>query len=181
MPQIAYLGPQGTFAEQAARLFASGEDLLPCSTIPLAMTAVRASRADAACVPTENSVEGSVTATLDELAEGLPLVTVAETLLPVDFVVVTRTGTDISAVRSIASHPHALAQVQSWLQHNLPHVNRCAVSFTTRAAVDMLDGQYDAAVTSRHTAEHYSLRIVATGIADVPGAHTRFLLFRRPG
>lgn len=179
MPRIAYFGPQGTFTEQAARSLAGDEELTPVETISAALTSVRKGEADAACVPVENSVEGPVTATLDGLAEEAPLVAVAEALLPVHFSVLARE--DVETVRTVASHPHALAQVRLWLERNLPEARTVVASSTAAAAVAVQRGEYDAAVTAPVAVEHYPLRVLATGVADVPDARTRFLLLRSPG
>jgi prephenate dehydratase len=178
--RIAYFGPQGTFTEQAARgLAAPDDELIPAETISQVLAAVRTGAADAACVPVENSVEGSVTATLDGLNTGEPLVAVAEALLPVHFSVLTRP--DAGEIRTVASFPHALAQVRLWLEANLPDATLVATSSTAAAAVAVYAGEYDAAVTAPVAAEHYPLRVLATGVADVSDARTRFLLIRRPG
>lgn len=179
MSRIAYFGPQGTFTEQAARRLAPGEELIPAETIPAALAAVRRGDADAACVPIENSVEGAVTATLDGLSDGEPLVAVAEVLLPVHFSVLTRA--DAGEIRTVASHPHALAQVRHWLEANLPGARPVATSSTAAAAVAVDAGDFDAAVTAPVAAEHYPLRVLATEVADVRDAQTRFLLVRAPG
>src|SRR5690348_11722263 len=107
MPRIAYFGPQGTFTEQAALRFDG--DLVPFETIPLTVAAVRDGSVEFACVPIENSVEGAVPATLDVLIRDEPVVAVAETVLDVKFSVLVRPGT--TEIKTIASHPHALAQV----------------------------------------------------------------------
>lgn len=180
MTRIAYFGPQGTFTEQAARSLAEGE-LVPYDSIGLAIAAVRKGETDAACVPVENSVEGPVTATLDGLAEDEPLVAVAEALLPIHFSVLARPDVDANDVRTVASHPHALAQVQRWLAHNLPSARHVAAASTAAAAVAVRDGEYDAAVVAPVAVEHYRLRTIATEVADIPDARTRFLLLRRPG
>ncbi len=179
MSRIAYFGPAGTFTEQAARRLAAGRELVPMETIPAALTAVRKGEAEMACVPVENSVEGPVTATLDGLAEDSPLVAVAEALLPVHFTVLTRP--DVDTIRTVASHPHALAQVRNWLERNLPEATAVAASSTAAAAVAVCDGEYDAAVTAPVAAETYPLRVLAEGVADVPDARTRFLLLSPPG
>lgn len=179
MSRIAYFGPRGTFTEQAARLLAPEGELLPAETIPAALTAVRKGEADAACVPVENSVEGPVAATLDGLAEEEPLVAVAEALLPVEFTVLARGET--APIRTIASHPHALAQVRNWLETNLPGARTVATSSTAAAAVAVQRGEYDAAITAPVAVEHYPLPVVATGVADVADARTRFLLLCPPG
>ncbi|MEU3626121.1 prephenate dehydratase [Amycolatopsis coloradensis] len=179
MSRIAYFGPRGTFTEQAARRLAPGEELIPAETIPAALAAVRSGEAAAACVPIENSVEGAVTATLDSLSEAEPLVAVAEVLLPVHFSVLTRPGT--TEIRTVASHPHALAQVRHWVEANLPGARPVATSSTAAAAVAVDAGEFDAAVTAPVAAEHYPLDVLATEVADVCDAKTRFLLVRLPG
>lgn len=180
MSRIAYFGPQGTFTEQAARgLATDADELVAVETIPQALAAVRDGRTDAACVPVENSVEGPVTATLDGLNQGDPLVAVAEALLPVHFSILTRP--DGGEIRTVASHPHALAQVRLWLDEHLPDARQVASSSTAAAAVGVDAGDFDAAVTAPVAAEHYPLKILATGVADVRDARTRFLLVRKPG
>ncbi|MBB4687046.1 prephenate dehydratase [Amycolatopsis jiangsuensis] len=179
MLRIAYFGPEGTFTEQAARALAPGEDLTPYETIRLALDAVRDGAADGACIPIENSVEGVVPATLDGLGGGSALVAVAEAVLPIRFSVLARAGA--TEIRTVASHPHALAQVREWLEANLPHATAVAASSTAAAAVGVVEGTYDAAVSAPVAIEHYPLEELATGIADVGDAQTRFLLVRRPG
>lgn len=177
---LAYFGPEGTFTEQAARAFATPDgELRPLDTIVEALEAVRAGTVDSACVPVENSVEGSVPATMDALAVGDPLVAVAEHVLPIRFAVLTRPGS--GPIETVASHPHALAQVAGWLDEHLPGARRVAASSTAGAAVGVLEGQYDAAVCAGVAAQHYPLEVYADDIADVRDAVTRFLLVRRPG
>ena len=99
--RYAYLGPEGTFAEAAVRTIpaASRGDLQPHTSVTTALEAVRRGEADHALVPIENSVEGSVSATLDELAVGDPLMVTREVLLPVSFALMVRPGTGLHAVR----------------------------------------------------------------------------------
>jgi prephenate dehydratase len=183
MPSIAYLGPQGTFTEQAARAFAASDEheLMPVRTVPHALMSVRGKEADLACVPVENSVEGAVTATMDALADDEPLVAIAEIVLPIRFSVLVRPGTAAADVRRVASHPHALAQVDAWLAEHLPAAARLAATSTAAAAAGVVDGQFDAAVTAPIAAAHYPLRVLAEDVADVADAVTRFLVLSRPG
>jgi prephenate dehydratase len=178
---IAYFGPEGTFSEQAARAARPDDTLVAAVTVPEALAAVRQGRADLACVPVENSVEGAVSATMDALTVDEPLVAVAEVVLPVRFSLLARPGTALADVKSVASHPHALAQVQGWLATHLARATQLASTSTAAAAVGVLDGQYDAAVTAPVAADHYALDVLATGIADVDDAVTRFLVLRKPG
>ncbi|WP_253830426.1 prephenate dehydratase [Prauserella aidingensis] len=180
MVRIAFFGPEGTFTEQAARNLACGDQLFPVETIPAAFDAVRSGAAEGACVPVENSVEGPVTATLDSAVTGDPLVAVAEALLPIRFSVLTRADAP-DPPRTVASHPHALAQVRGWLEEHLPGAEHRVASSTAGAAVGVLEGRYDAAVVAPVAVEHYPLRVLATDVADLADARTRFLLLRRPG
>lgn len=183
MSRIAYFGPQGTFTEQAALglVDAAAGELIPVDTPPAALAAVRSGAADAACVPVENSVEGAVNSTMDALVDGDPLVAVAEAVLPIRFSVLVRPGTTATDVRTVASHPHALAQVRTWLAEHVPQATIVASTSTAAAAVAVAAGEFDAAVTAPVAATHYPLATLATDIADVADAATRFLLLRRPG
>src|SRR5205823_6711507 len=125
---------------------------------------------DAACVPVENSVEGAVTATMDTLTEDEPLVAVAETMLPVRFSVLVRPGTTAEQVHTVASHPHALAQVRRWLAEHLPAARSYAATSTSAAAVAVAEGEFDAAVSARVALEHYPLAELAADVADVDDA-----------
>src|ERR1700681_3114474 len=120
--RYAYLGPEGTFTEAALRAFASGLDVeaIPCVTIQATLEAVRSAAAERGVVPIENSVEGAVTATLDELATGTDLVIRAEVLLPVAFALLARPGIEIVDIKTVGGHPQAQPQSRRWLAENLP-------------------------------------------------------------
>ncbi|TWF94482.1 prephenate dehydratase [Saccharopolyspora dendranthemae] len=184
MPEIAYLGPPGTFTEQATRLLTADFDaeLVPSDTVPVALAAVRSGDVLAAGVPVENSVEGSVPATLDALTDDDPLVAVKEVVIPVQFDVLAHPDVDLDRVETVASHPHALAQVRGWMTENLPKADVRAVSSTAAAAAAVAAGEFDAAISAPVALEHYpELRALETGVADVRDAATRFLLVRKPG
>ncbi|WP_017972762.1 prephenate dehydratase [Actinopolyspora halophila] len=184
MPRIAYLGPPGTFAEQASRALTEETDseLVPHESIRSALDAVRGGEVLAAGVPVENSVEGAVSATLDGLASGEPLVAVAETVLPIRFDVLVRRGVSARDVTAVASHPHALAQVRRWVTERLPGAGTVPASSTAAAAEEVETGKADAAVVAPVAAQHHpELVPLARGIADVDDAATRFLLIRGPG
>jgi len=136
--------------------------------------------ADGALVPLENSVEGAVPATLDELANGAPLIIAEETYLHVAFELMARPGTTRGDVRTVATHPHAEAQVRRWLLNNLPEAQVALVASTAGAAQQVALGEYDAAVGAAVAGELYGLGVVAHDIADNPGAVTRFVLLTRP-
>ena len=181
--RYAYLGPEGTFAEAALSraVTASEEQRRPLPSVAAALTAVRSGDADAALVPLENSVEGSVPATMDGLADGDPLVITREVVLPVTMTLVARPGTTLADVRSLASHPHAIAQSSRWLAENLPAVTPLPATSTAAAAAAVAAGELDAAVCAPIAADRYGLATLVEDIADHPGAVTRFVLVARPG
>ncbi len=182
MTVLAFLGPEGTFAHAALLHLdaAVGATLLPMANVTLAIDAVRAGEADGALVPLENSVEGAVPATLDELANGEPLIIADETYLSVEFDLMARAGTPLRDVRTVATHPHAEAQVRRWLITNLPAASVALVGSTAGAAAAVAAGEYDAAVGAAVAGELHGLVPVARDIADNPGAVTRFVLLTRP-
>src|SRR3954452_1777815 len=120
--RFVYLGPEGTFAEQALRTIPAAErgTRTPARSVPEALDAVRGGAADAALVPLENSIGGQVGVTLDELADGEPLVITREVVLPVQFVLGARAPVPLPGIRSIAAHPQASAQCRRWLRANVP-------------------------------------------------------------
>jgi prephenate dehydratase len=129
----------------------------------------------------ENSVEGSVPATMDGLADGDPLMITREVFLDVQFVLAVRPGTELAAIRSVASHPHALAQTTGRLTELLPALTPLPVSSTAGAAEAVAAGEYDAAVCAPIAAEHYGLVPLVADLADRPGAVTRFVLVEPAG
>ena len=183
--RYAYLGPEGTFAEAAVRTIpaASRGDLQPHTSVTTALEAVRRAEADHALVPIENSVEGSVSATLDELAVGDSLMVTREVLLPVSFALMVRPGTGLHAVRRVATHPHAAAQCRRWLATVLPDAVVVPALSTAAAAAGLADGSagHDAAIAAPIAAEHYRLEVLASDVEDNPDAVTRFVLVSRPG
>ncbi|RKS80289.1 prephenate dehydratase [Motilibacter peucedani] len=180
----AYFGPAGTFTEAALRSTspAEGSVLTPYATVPLALDAVRGGAADLAMVPIENSVEGAVPATLDDLAGGAPLVITAEVLLPVNFALLARRGTSLDDVRRVGTHPHAEAQCRRWLSQTLPGAAYVTASSTAAAAEALATGTaaYDAALSARIAATTYGLEVLADQVGDNPDAVTRFALLSRP-
>jgi prephenate dehydratase len=183
--RYAYLGPEGTFTEQALRTLpaAAKADLIPCPTVTVALDAVRGGEADGAVVPIENSVEGSVPVTLDELATGEPLMITREMTVPVAFSLLARHGVAADDVRRVATHPHAAAQTRRWLALHLPDAEVVHTTSTAFAAFMLTqpDPGWDAAVSAPVAGDHYRLATLATGIGDNPGAMTRFVLVSRPG
>ena len=191
MVRIAYLGPEGTFTEAALLQITAaglvpeqGPDVvgrLPIESTPAALDAVRDGVAEYACVPIENSIDGSVTPTLDSLAIGSPLQVYAETTLDVAFSIVVKPGRSAADVRTLAAFPVAVAQVRQWLAAHLPDVVLRPAYSNGDAARQVADGQADAAVTSPLAAVHWGLAELAGGVVDEPNARTRFVLIGLPG
>jgi prephenate dehydratase len=183
--RYAYLGPAGTFTEQALRSVpaANKADLQPCATVTVALDAVRAGEADGAVVPIENSVEGSVPVTLDELATGEPLMITREMTVPIAFSLLARHGVKKDDVRRVATHPHAAAQTRRWCAVHLPQAEVVHTSSTAHAAFMLTqpDPGWEAAISAPVAAENYRLATLAHGIGDNPDALTRFVLVSRPG
>ena len=182
MTTLAFLGPEGTFAHAALLQLpvSAGATLLPMATVPTAIDAVRTGQADSALVPLENSIEGAVPATLDELAGGPALVIAEETYLAVAFDLLARPGTALADVRTVATHPHAEAQVRGWLRANLPDAHVTLVGSTAGGAQAVAAGEFDAAISAAVAGELYGLSALARDVADNPGAVTRFVLLTRP-
>jgi len=168
--RIAYLGPEGTFTE-AALLQMTAADLVPdhgpdgLRRLPMegtvaALDAVRDGLADFACVPIENSIDGSVMPTLDSLAIGSALQVFAETTLDVAFSIVVKPGRTADGVGTLAAFPVAAAQVRQWLAANLPGAELRPAYSNADAARQVAEGQADAGVTSPLAASHWGLRCV---------------------
>jgi prephenate dehydratase len=181
MTTYAYLGPAGTFTEAALRQITNDSDtLVPYSNVTAALNAVRNGSAEKVLVPIENSVEGVVSRTLDELALGSPLVVTAETTLPVSFSLMVLPERANSEITKIATHPHAESQCRSYVAKNYPQAEIIEMSSTAAAAKGLADGNYDAAIASEIAAKNYGLKIIASNIGDNTGAVTRFVVAQKP-
>lgn len=179
---FSFLGPEGTFTEQALLTLpeAADADRRPAASVIDALDEVRTGAVDAALVPFENSVEGSVPVTLDELAGGTPLVIVREVLLGVSFALMAREGTGLSSIRTVATHPHGEAQCRGWVRTELPNAEVHTVLSTAFAAAAVARGEFDAALAAPIAAQVHGLRILVPEVHDTDGAITRFVLVRRP-
>jgi prephenate dehydratase len=177
--RIAYLGPAGTFTEDAMIEAGPGADFEPLrtDTIHDAIVAVERGDAQRALVPFENSIEGSVRSTLDTLAFDAKAVTiVGEHDFEVRAHLIAREGVELGAIEAVLSHPQPLAQCARFLRENLPEVERRAVS-STAAAVRMTgeSARPWAAIGARSAAELYGCVILREGIEDEPDNVTRFV------
>jgi prephenate dehydratase len=186
MTHYGYFGPAGTFTEMALNGWgpATGAERTAYASVDAAIAAVRAGEVDAAMVPIENSVEGGVTATLDALAQGEPLVVIGEVLVPITFVLAARPGTTLGEVTTVGTHSHAWAQVRQWMLTNLPTATYVPTLSTASAATDLGGAEaphFDAAVCAPVAATDNRLDVLASDIGDIANAVTRFVLISRPG
>ena len=178
--RVAFLGPAGTFTEDALREAApSGEEIeaLRMPTVHDAILAVERGEAERALVPYENSIEGSVRSTLDTLAFDVKGVTIAgEHDFRVHANLIAREGTELEEVAAILSHPQPLAQCAGFLREHLPGVERRSVS-STAEAVRMVSESVRpwAAIGARAAAELYGCVVLREGIEDQADNVTRFV------
>jgi len=189
---LGYFGPAGTFTHQAImalrddpRWGAQVDDARPYPSVPAALAAVRSGEGEAVMVPIENSVEGGVTATLDNLGDpdAVPLQIMSETLVKVTFDLAARPGTRLTGVKSVITHPHAAAQTRTWLETTLPGATVTERGSTAGAAEAVADrtSEYDAAICAPAATTLYGLTAIAHDIADNDDAVTRFVLVARRG
>ncbi|MEV5972090.1 prephenate dehydratase [Streptomyces sp. NPDC051921] len=180
--RYTYLGPEGTFTEAALRTLpeAATRELVPMVSVPAALDAVRNGEAAAALVPIENSVEGGVTATLDELASGEPLMIYREVLLPIAFALLVRPGTKLSEIKTVTGHPVAQPQVRNWMRAHLPDAVWESAASNADGARLVQEGRFDAAFAGEFAAATYGLEALVTEIHDAENAETRFVLVGRP-
>lgn len=183
---FGYLGPAGTFTQMALEQWGlpEGGEQRPFASVDGALEALRRGEIAAAMVPIENSVEGGVSATLDALAHGDPLVVVGEVLVPITFVLATRPGVTVAEVQRVGTHPHAWAQVRGFIGERLPHAVYVPALSTAAAAESLAtdpEVTFEAAVCAPVAATNNALDIVAADIGDTKHAVTRFVLVARPG
>jgi prephenate dehydratase len=181
--QYAYLGPEGTFTEAALLALDSSAagQAMPCVSIQATLDAVRSGAAERAIVPIENSVEGAVTATLDDLASGTDLVICAEVPLPVAFALLARPGTELADITTVGGHPQAQAQCRRWLAERLPAASWRPAASNAEAARQVAEGQLDAALAGAFAAEMYGLAVLVPHAHDRADAVTRFVVVTLPG
>ena len=177
--RIAYLGPPGSFSEEAvARCdLARGDEPVPCATFADAYHALRRGEVDGALLAIENSIEGSVGGNLDLLVhEPGPLIR-REVLLPVRQHLLARPGTRVEDVKRVVSHPQPVGQCSRFIRERLAGATLEPANSTSEAAKRAAAAEPGtAAIASRAAAERYGLAIVAEAIQDVEENVTRFIL-----
>jgi len=180
---IAHLGPPGTYAEQAAVLYVNWlsqrtgieATLCPYPSIAQSLQAVAAGKTQLAVVPVENSIEGSVTMTMDALWQLDHLQIQLALVMPIAHMLISCTNT-LDSIKTVYSHPQALAQCQGWLGQFLPTVQLIPSNSTTEALQILKQDLTAAAIASSRAAQLYDLPILAKTINDYPENCTRFLV-----
>jgi chorismate mutase / prephenate dehydratase len=172
---VAYLGPVGTYSEQAMHAyFGQSIEGLACPSIDEVFRSVEAGASEFGVVPVENSTEGAVSRSLDLFLE-TQLVIGGEIALPIQHNLMTQSGT-LTGVTRVCAHPQALAQCQHWLTANAPHLERQAVASNAEAARLAAADPTVAAIAGERAATHYGLLIVNALIQDDPHNRTRFVV-----
>ena len=176
--RIGYLGPEGTFSQQAAyKHFGHSAKALPLASVEEVFDEVAAGHADFGVVPVENSGQGTIQSTLDMFLSS-PLKICGEVELRVHQYLLSRTGR-IEDIERVYSHALSLAQCRSWLRSNLPESEKQAVVSNAEAARRARNADDAAAIAGENAAHVYGLKIVAGPIEDRPDNTTRFLVIGR--
>jgi prephenate dehydratase len=176
--RVAYLGPAGTYSEEALRASAPGPvEEIPYPTIYDTVMAVHDGEVDRAVVPIENSLEGAVSVTLDTLAlDATDVRIVAEVVHPIHHCVVAGSELELAEVKRVVSHPQATAQCRRFLRERLAHAELVVAPSTADAVLSVRGSdEPDVALGSRLAAELYGCRILAGDVEDHPDNVTRFV------
>lgn len=177
--RVAYLGPAGTFSEEAAlRFFGSSIQHVPCDNFDEVFHATTAGAAEFGVVPVENSTEGVVTRSLDLLLHS-PLHIIGEISLLVRHHLL-RSARSLEGIEVVLAHPQALAQCQQWLQTHLPHAERRAVSSNAEGARLAAGNPSWAAIASERAGSEFGLHIASHAIQDEAFNRTRFVVVCLP-
>jgi prephenate dehydratase len=179
---VAFLGPAGTFTETAAQLIVGGVDpvLEPCNDIAEVLRRFESGQAARGVVPIENTLEGSVSATLDALAFETDLLISGELELPITLVAAAPPGASLDEVTEVRSHPVALAAARRWLSTVLAGAEVVPSTSTARAAQEVAElGGPRLAIVNPLAAERYGLTVLGRDIADRGQNSTRFVVVGR--
>ena len=178
--KVAYLGPQGTFSEQAALDYAHSAELVACRSITAAAMSVLTGTADEAVCPIENSYQGAVTDTLDALLHEEGLRIRQELALDIVHNLMVKPGVVLAAVKRVYSHPQALGQCRRYLEQHLPNAEPAAAMSTAEAVEQAIASDVPAAaIAPSRAAELYGAQIIAPGIQDDGNNVTRFVVLAR--
>lgn len=174
---VGYLGPRGTFTEQAAKIMLPEDNLIPYHTFAEALKEVDDGKISAAVVPIENSIEGIVNSTVDALIFDVDLNIQKLLVLPINQCFIAKKGVDLNNIKKIYSHPHAIPQCKKYLSENYIDADTIAVSSTAEAIRLVADSDENiAGIGNSAAAELYGLEVIDEGIQDTNDNFTMFIL-----
>jgi prephenate dehydratase len=174
---VAYLGPEGTYTEEAVKLFfGDNDELLPQATVADALALVTDGTAAYAVIPQENTLGGPVTDYIDALLTAKDAKVVGEVVLPIRQTLMGLPGTDLSQVTRVLSHKQGLAQSAAWLDENLPDAQRIEAASTAAAALEVADGAdpTTVAIAAPGAADLYGLEVLQANVSQCEANQTRF-------
>ena len=175
--KIAYLGPPGTYSEQAAKQWNNVDELLPVESIPAVAKSVEEGEAYQGVVPIENSIEGGVTFTLDLLIHDSTLSICGEVIIPINHYLMAQKEIDLENITTVFSHPQSLGQCRQFLLNNIPQATLVASLSNAKAVEEMLDSTPNsAAISSERSANLYGATVLQKNVEDNPNNETRFVI-----
>ena len=175
--RLAYLGPPGTYSEEAAMLYDSDAELVAATTLPGVVQSVHNGDADEAIVPVENSLEGTVTFTADLLIQEMTLKIKSELVLPIHHCLLAKPGVNAEDVEVVYSHPQSLGQCRGFLQRRFPDATLMPSLSNSSAVSDMLHSERRAlAIAGKRAAGFFDVRILEEEIEDNHSNATRFIV-----
>ena len=174
---ISFLGPAGTYSEQAAQIWCGECDLVSVDSIPDVAQAVNDGRSEIGIVPIENSIEGGVTFTLDLLIHDSDLSICGEIVIPINHNLMSKNEINYIDIKTVYSHPQSLGQCRQFLASNLPNANLVASLSNSAAVEEMMNSPLNsAAISSDQAAKIYGAKILQKNVEDRSNNETRFIV-----
>ncbi|MDA1258398.1 MAG: prephenate dehydratase [Chloroflexi bacterium] len=175
--RLGYLGPAGTYSEEAAYMHRPDAEMITYPSIPAVIDAVEKRDVDQCVVPIENSLHGAITDVLDFLVRTDDIFIAGELAVPVDHCLMVKPGTALEDITVVFSHPQSLGQSRLYLQSALAHAQAVASLSNAQAVIDMQESDVPAgALAPRRAAEIYGAEIIAEAVQDNPNNYTRFVV-----
>ncbi|MCH2304972.1 MAG: prephenate dehydratase [SAR202 cluster bacterium] len=177
MNKLAFLGPIGSFSQEAAISYNKNLELLSCNSIPQVIEKVKNGLANEAILPIENSIEGSVTSTIDLLIQETKLKIKTEIVIPIEHCLLIKDETKLENIQHVYSHPQALSQCRKFLTDNIPNAELIASLSTSNAVEEMKKSKYiSAAIANQKCASIYNVKVISKKISDNKNNYTRFII-----
>jgi len=175
--KLGYLGPAGTYSEEAAFNYCPDAEMVAYPSIPTVVNAVEKCEIDQCVVPIENSLHGAITDVLDFLLRTDTVMIAGELAVPIDHCLMVKPGTAIADLSIVYSHPQSLGQSRIYLENTLGHAQAVASLSNAQAVIDMQESEAVAgAIAPGRAAEIYGAEVIAEAIQDNPNNYTRFVV-----